>query len=128
MRECIFFPELARVVATRRFFIEDSTRYYEVYLWNDKVALQQYLDKSKQTTLGLTCNEPRYSHSKRIGEIHFAVGQWDLNIVAHECLHATMNIMRLFSLNYAQVENEERICYLHGRLVQAVYQWLFEME
>lgn len=128
MRECIFFPELARIVATRRFFIEDSTRYYEVYLWNDKVALQQYLDKKKQTTIGLTCNEPRHSHSKRIGEIHFAVGQWDLNIVAHECLHATMNIMHLLSLDYAQVENEERICYLHGRLVQAVYQWLFEVE
>ena len=129
MEDCIYFPKAARVIAKKRFFLEDSPRYYEIYLWDDKIALQKYLlEKNKQTTLGLTCNEPVQAHINKIGEIHFAEGEWDLNIVAHECEHATMNIMRLLNLDYRQVVNEERICYLNGRLVQSVYHWLDEME
>lgn len=59
-------------------FIESSERFYEVYLWDDEIALQKYLDDKKGgKTLGLTCNEPREAlrSKNKIGEIHFAKGQ-----------------------------------------------------
>lgn len=131
MEGCIYYADYADILARTRMFIESSERFYEVYLWDDEIALQKYLDDKKGgKTLGLTCNEPREAlrSKNKIGEIHFASGCWNMNIVAHECLHATFNIMRLLGLDYAQVENEERICYFHGELTQGVYRWLSSQE
>lgn len=59
--------------------------------------------------------------------------RWTLEIVAHECRHTEVTAHRALGIKAYVIENEqcieqeERACYYLGRLIEAVYCWLWEV-
>lgn len=93
-----------------------------------------------------------WSTPPKAGELHFCVGSWDMEIAAHECLHATIGAARAYKLDPKKVfdgsgelssalastpaakalpgklSDEEIACYIHGELVGEVYRWLWTVD
>ena len=92
-----------------------------------------------------------YSHPPKLGEIHFAAGKdWNMEIVQHECTHATITAANAFRVNPEYVfscqgqlsphfidtpafretpdptmSDEEMFCYIGGTIFDQVYAWLW---
>ena len=95
----------------------------------------QRLDGCDRRTIGLTCPAPYTilpDGTRRLprilGEMHFARGTWDTEVVAHEAMHATVNFILCNGLenDMAETEQQERICYMHGKLFDALYRFLWK--
>lgn len=135
LENCIYHADLSHVIARKRFHVEQSTRYYDVFLWDSTDALQrdqECRDGVCETgVLGVTCPAPYRDGTipDFLGEIHFAASSWGLEVVAHECLHATLHAVRVYQIDLldGKMDEEERICYLHGLLFSEVYRWLWDM-
>jgi hypothetical protein len=113
--------------------------YYQVYLWRDIQNLRDHFDiPDDEETLAITCFEPWFVDTDtggvyinpKLGELHFAVGNWSLNIVAHEVQHAVVHRMRLLwppahlILLDEYTDAEEEIAYETGHWVERTYQYL----
>lgn len=130
----------AGLVSTLKLPSSRKPYYYHVYLWRDIAALRAYfdLDPTDDETLAMTCFEPWYVDADtgdvyiapKLGELHFAVAHWSVNIIAHEVQHAIVHRMRLvwppahLILLDEYVDAEEEIAYETGHWVQAVYDFL----
>lgn len=133
---CIYHADLSRVVARKKFLVEGSRRYFEVFLWESTDALQKDNEcrngVCEKNILGVTCPAPYKDGTtpEILGEIHFARNSWNLEVVAHECLHATIHAMHVYNIDLLNgfMEEEERLCYLHGHLFEDVYRWLWNLE
>lgn len=136
LTECIYHADLSRVLARKKFYVENGTQYYDVFLWDSKDALQRDYEcrkgKCSDSVLGVTCPAPYKDGTMPdfLGEIHFAAPSWNLEVVAHECLHATLHALRVYEIDLldGNMDEEERICYLHGKLFEDVYRWLWNMK
>lgn len=67
-----------------------------------------------------------------VGSIHFVRDKWDMEVVAHECLHAIAHYIRSTGKNPLgdkcdNMKEEEELCYPFGRLVEEVYTKLWEL-
>jgi len=140
MGSCIYHPELSQVLSHIHIPVEGGPKYWTVYLWTNGKALQKardcHGDKCSTAVKGLTCPESftlrrdgTVDASDELGEIHFAVGEWDEEIVSHECQHASQQCRRVLQINPdASVDEEERLCYLTGKLTKSVYRWLWRLD
>jgi hypothetical protein len=115
--------------------------YYKVFLWKNRA---DYEAGAKPGKLGVTtamCVTDVYTNDAgeweihpKLGELHFQSGDWDVNTVAHEVLHATLHRMRYVAPYVPAVmndlapdhdpENEETIAYEHGAWVECCMRWL----
>lgn len=135
MDSCIYHLELSQVLPHTHIPVEGGPRYWAVYLWTNGKALQEakdcHGDKCSAAVKGLTCPEsftPRRDGtadaSDELGETHFAVGEWDEEIVSHECQRTSRQCHRVLQINPdASVDEEERLRYLTGKLTKAVCRW-----
>ena len=70
---------------------------------------------------------------RKLGEMHFVVGDWDLEVVAHECGHVLAEVLRSVSPSAEDVvgqvgEAEEQMAYRLGAWVHNVYSWLWDQD
>jgi len=142
MSVCIYHPDKASIVKASEIPIEDGKHCWHVILWSNLNALQSEMacrgKKCEQRTVGLTCPAPYIlakDGSKRVprvlGEIHFAKGEWNTEVVAHEVMHATANFLLIHEellQELEEIDPQERVCYMHGRLFDAVYRFLWEAD
>jgi hypothetical protein len=163
---------LSRAVA--KFYPLKQRYFYTAYLWETKEAMQAavkgddaytaitchtpYCETFKHTTFGywlwkisfglLDFSESILTFTPKLGEIHFYAGGWNQEVVAHECLHASIGLARAHRINpefvfdgwmglsehfkdkYGEkdgiISDEELLCYMHGQLVTEVYKWLWK--
>lgn len=140
MSSCIYHPHLSDVIAHTHISVEGGPCYWTVYLWSSGKALQKARDCHGNTcsnaVKGLTCpgrftlrHDGAVDASDELGEIHFSIGEWDEEIVAHECQHASQQCRRVLKIDPdVSVDEEERFCYLTGKLHAAVYRWLWRLD
>lgn len=126
-----------KIVGMLRLGSSRKPYYFQVFLWTDIQALRDYFEVTDET-LAMTCFEPWYvdddtGHvyiNPKLGEIHYAVDNWNINVVAHEVQHAIIHRMRLvwppahLILLEEYADAEEEIAYETGHWVERVYNWL----
>lgn len=125
MKGCGLWEHL---VARKRFNLNGISHYFEVFVWGSSKALQLHaeavLGQCDSPIFGMTI--PEEGNGRRLGEIHFSITTWNDKIVAHEIEHATLHVMRVFDIKTNDsIPNEERVCYMHGKLFHQVYRWLW---
>jgi hypothetical protein len=69
----------------------------------------------------------------KLGELHFMKGKWDLEIVAHELLHAMFHRARTLCSGLGEIagnnmSKEELLCYEFGGWVDALYRKLWDID
>jgi len=115
--------------------------YWHVFLWRDKEALiAGTKDMEDGKAIGCHCPSSTimdvesgelYPSPKR-GEVHFIVGRWNEEIVAHELQHAILHRLRTMLPSYKEIlgqddiNAEEEICYEFGRWFASTWKWLWE--
>ena len=113
----------SHVIAKADFMIgKFPGHYYRGFLWNDLETMREAIatvDDDFANVLAACCHDlyiqvipasGRVENKcpKRMGELHFARGKWDMNLVCHECFHATTNICRVCNIQPAlNIEQEE---------------------
>lgn len=117
--------------------------YYQVYLWRDIKDLKNYAELDPtDDTLAVTCFEPWYVDDStgqvyinpKLGEIHFAANNWNVNVIAHEVQHAIVHRMRLIwpaahlIMLDEYADAEEEIAYENGNWVERVHTWLWGLD
>ncbi len=129
----------SKILATYKLTSARKPYYYRVYLWRDMPAMQDYFDDPDPDTLALTCFEPWYIDDTtgnvyiqpKLGEIHFAVSNWNVNVIAHEVQHAIVHRMRLIwpaahlIMLDEYADAEEEIAYETGNWVERVHTFLW---
>jgi len=70
--------------------------------------------------------------ARKLGEVHFVRGNWNLEIVVHELTHAAFHRFRacvaLGRRSGASMEDEESVCYPVGVWAGQVYRWLWKTD
>jgi hypothetical protein len=114
--------------------------YFHVYLWDSIWDLLRHV-KLDDSTLAVTMFEPlRIGDDgqplvpNKLGEIHYARDHWNVNIIAHETLHAVVHRMRLIwppanlIMRDEYEDAEEEIAYEFGRWVEKTHSWLWKLD
>lgn len=128
-----------KIVATMRLSASRKPYYYTVVLWESIEDLKDYFEVDDET-LAMTCFEPWYIDddtgnvyiNPKLGEVHYARGSWNVNVVAHETQHAIIHRMRLvwppahLVLLDEYAEQEEEIAYETGNWVERTHTFLWE--
>ena len=119
--------------------------YYHVFLWEDQKSFDENTnDNDPGIAAGCVNFAPlrllisgddgrvlKKVIPKKMGEVHFIKGKWDMEIVAHELCHALIGRLRhnatLKICDVIQQNNgaEETICYEFGRWVDQIYRKLW---
>lgn len=138
--------DMSQCVAWNDFYTDYFPgHYYRVCLWKDRRAmldntLHNDEEGSDEDCGGITCHAPYTARigndgrsmnraPKRLGEIHFIQDDWNLEVVAHECFHASNHICKILNINpQTEILFEERAAYIHGELVDEVYGWLWRTD
>lgn len=118
--------------------------YYRVFLWKDQAAMldNTTLDGEERDEAcgGIACHAPYIGcigndgrsmnrAPKRLGEIHFIRDSWNMEVVAHECFHASNNVCKILNIDpQDDIVLEERAAYIQGELVDEIYGWLWKMD
>jgi hypothetical protein len=144
------FPNFAVPTCLSEDYTTDlrHSRFVTVYLWENREDMIAASMNPPGTRAA--CDHMPYRESPdgsvwispKVGELHFVEGDWNLEIVAHEILHAIFGIIRAIGPHPEAIFNqdkrsangseylmgsaEEDICYLHGQMVDDVYRWLWE--
>ena len=129
-----------------RFILRSNEKpyYWHVYLWKDVDALYDNVgsDVSGKVDGGNYCMachcavpvlvDPETKQlvpSPKLGELHFVLGEWDMEIIAHELLHALFYRMNTLGDCVDRVSldmhKQEPVCYEFGRWVDEVYRKLW---
>lgn len=115
--------------------------YFTVYLWRDVFQMVQHVGADPDA-LAVTCFEHlnldpetgMLQVPRKLGEIHYAANHWNINIVAHETLHALIHRMRVLWPSAALVmrdefaDAEEELAYEFGRWVERQFSWLWKQD
>lgn len=129
----------SKIVAQMRLASARKPYYYQVYLWDDIQDLKDYFEVDDET-LAMTCFEPWYIDdatgsvyiNPKLGEIHYARDNWNVNVIAHEVQHAVIHRMRLIwppahlILLDEYADAEEEIAYETGNWVERVHGFLWQ--
>ena len=119
--------------------------YFHVFLWENQESFDQNtLDNIPGQSMGcanlspdIICTNLETGEEKQIirpkmGEVHFIKGKWNLEIVAHELMHAIIHrIRRIADPDFNKIVNqdddsEEEICWEFGKWVDTIYRLLWE--
>lgn len=122
----------------------DNVRFYDGFLWKEKDDLLQNSipdESMPDKGAGAACRHAPYfiqanqsgpaviKAPRKLGELHFISGIWNMEVVSHECFHATMHICELLNIQPAvDIIYEEMAAYIHGELVDATYRWLWNVD
>jgi hypothetical protein len=131
----------SKVVATLRLPSSRKPYYYQVILWDSIKSLRDYFEVNDDT-LAMTCFEPWYVDddtgavyiNPKLGEIHFARDHWNVNVVAHEVMHAVIHRMRLvwppahLIMLDEYADAEEEVAYELGNWTERVHHWLWQQD
>ena len=121
--------------------------YFHVFLWKTQEAFDKNtLDNNPGEALGcanlapdiicfntVTKEETQIIRPK-LGEIHFIKGKWNMEIVAHELMHAIIHRIRLMAKpTFEEIANqegdsEEEICWEFGWWVDQIYRLLWDTD
>ena len=114
--------------------------HWKVFLWPNRELFHAKMTDSAGAD-GMHCAHPYFTHivtrkhrpMRVVGSIHFVRGKWDMEVVAHECLHAIAHYIRATGSKAIghwtdNMEKEEAICYPFGKLVDEIYRKLWELD
>lgn len=133
----------SKLVGQMRLRSSRKPYYFQVYLWSDIAALHHHFDLDPtDDTLAMTTFEPWFvDHATgkvfinpKLGELHFAVDHWNVNVVAHEVTHAIMHRMRLIwppahlLMLDEYADAEEEVAYELGNWTERVHHWLWQLD
>lgn len=131
----------AQPIAVGKLRSNTKPYYYKVFLWKDRADYEEAAKPEKPDVTTAMCVSDLYIRDDgswevhpKLGEIHFQSGDWDVNIVSHEVLHATLHRTRYVAPFTDAVmndlapsfdsEDEETIAYEHGAWVESCMRWL----
>lgn len=115
--------------------------YWNVFLWPECEPMWAHLNDEERLCTG--CHHPRPYYidvetgarcpKPLLGDIHFVKGRWDMEVVAHECLHAVSYFIEAkgtppFGDPKCGMQQEEVYCYAFGKLVDGVYRGLWDRD
>lgn len=133
--------DLTHCLSRAKIFIGHGGRYYMAYLWDDRNSMHENAttDIDGEMGDGLCCHAPylcmiqedgmRRRFPRKLGEMHFLQGKWDMEVVAHECFHATNHTCKAFGVNPQEdIEQEEFAAYVQGELTNQAYKWLWDVD
>lgn len=147
---CVRRKDLADCAARAKLKLSIRPHYYDLFLWEHVEALKACLDDVERVDLELEkerggeptafcCHSVWHEYEeddvwkekwpRKLGEIHFLKGKWDLEVVSHECEHAKTHICRRLHINPLNaIDEEEQAAYILGEMVQATYRWLWKVD
>lgn len=118
--------------------------YWHVYLWEDTDALYANVgsDVADNRSPNHTCNACHCAvptlvdqdtlqlvPDPKLGELHFIKGKWDMEVVAHELLHAMFHKLNTLCICPKEVsediDKQEPVCYEFGRWANDLYRKLW---
>lgn len=134
-------PVPGRVVASTKLMSNRKPHFYVVHLWDDRKRMVRTLDLPDKNTQAVTFSywnlpseeNPQPHPDECLGEIHFAMGAWSPEVIAHEVFHAVLHRGRMVApflgwmLHVAQ-DFEEHLAYELGEWTQALLGWLNEKD
>ena len=113
--------------------------HWKVFLWPDRASFHSKI-KDASGADGMHHPHPiiinRLTRKRRptriIASIHFVRDKWDMEVVAHECMHAVAHYIRATGAKPLghksdDMGQEEKCCYLFGKMVDSIYRQLWEM-
>lgn len=130
-----------RVVASIKLMSSRAPYFYVVHLWDDRKKMLRALSIKDKGTQAMTFsywnlpNEetPEPHPSECLGEIHFAMGSWSIEVVTHEVFHAVLHRGRMLPPHLGWMisvgqDMEEHLAYEQGEWTQALMGWLAETD
>lgn len=123
--------------------------YYRAALWADIAAARRFWERHFDSPATLACGwhtpspqrirvgsdeSEKVIIPRKLGELHFVSGMWTDLIVAHELMHAMINIQRTWpeisnaAFRHDAMAPEELLCYRFGRMYSTVYRWLWAVD
>lgn len=124
------------------FYIDNDGHSWRIWLWKTQEDLKRWGDRyasgrlPEQFNYAIGMHSPNYVLCdvpyQHLGELHFLLNNWTMDLVAHECLHALFHYIRGQVSDFARIlyrcwmDDEEEICYLFGGLVDWAYRWLWK--
>ena len=138
---CKLKKDLTHCISQCKITVGTCGRYYLAYLWDNRDAMHKNAseDNFEEIGDGICChsqyvikvgeNGVQRRFPRRIGEIHFLRKKWDMEVVSHECFHATNHICRIVGVKPQEdIEQEEFAAYVQGELTNQAYRWLWDTE
>ena len=133
------FKDKTNLVAETKMVCTATRPYYfDVYLWSDHDSFLNNTIGNDDRARGCcelapSLIDPESKEeipTRKMGEVHFIVDQWDEEVVAHELCHALIHRLRSLCPSTRSVieqeENyEEDICYEFGKWNKKIYRWLW---
>lgn len=155
---CLRNKNRSNLISKKRIYALESRWFYVAYMWKDRASMIAASDDGVECN-AFCCHSPwresvngsfrtRFIPPFR-GEIHFNSECWNMESVAHECLHASITLAGQIGLSPTKVfsgdgelslclpdeitesvrssrTDEEILCYIHGDMVDKVYRFLWE--
>ncbi len=132
--------DLSRLVARTRIRAKGTPHFWDVFLWPDRRTMRANTGEKDPLAAALHQAVPVLADPesgdllprRKMGEVHFCRGSWDMEVVAHELMHAvfwrlaTLCPSCLAILRDGDMSKEEEVCYDFGRWVQHVYKFLWQ--
>lgn len=139
--------DMNKCIAQWKLKSKERPYYWHVYLWEDTQALLVNAggDVSAKQNPGHVCTachcamptlvDPETGQlvpDSKLGELHFIRGKWDMEIVAHELLHAMFHKMNTLCICPKEVsedmDKQEIACYEFGAWVGELYRHLWKAD
>ena len=155
---CLRKKDTSHLIAKKRIHPLGARWFYVVYMWADRASMIAASEDGLECN-AFCCHNPwleRFFGAVRTrivptfcGEMHFNSEYWNMEAVAHECLHASITLGGRIGLTPEKVfsgegdlspclpneltekcrstlTDEELLCYIHGDMVDKVYRFLWE--
>ena len=134
--------DLSKCVGKCKIHVDNVDKSWRVYLWK---TFKDMEDQSVNDVSGARAYHKAFAYFLRsdengdmirsrtspvMGELHFVSDNWNIEVVSHECCHAMFLCLASHGKYYcnADMEEEEKYCYLLGDLTRKVYLWLYEVD
>lgn len=140
------FKDESKLIAKWKLNSKRKPHYFHMFLWEDQESFKKNsLDSTSDDGEVIGCanlaptfmkvskdgEEAEFVYPK-LGEVHFVKGTWNMEIVAHELMHAMLHRIRgVGSPSFADLhtqDGEEEICYEFGKWVSTIYDLLWEVD
>ena len=136
-----------KCVAQWKLKADEKPYYWHVYLWEDQASFMNNTGPDVGSKLlndhmptGCHCAVPtlidqdtgQLVPDPKIGEIHFIKGKWDMEVVAHELLHAMFHKLNTLCICPKAIsedmDRQEPVCYEFGAWMDILYRKLWEAD
>jgi len=157
---CLKNKDTSKLIAKKRIYPLGMRWFYTLYVWEDKKSMLAASDDGVLCD-AFCCHSPwRESISGAFrtrfvppfrGELHFSVHNWNMEVVSHECSHASIALSHQIGLSphnifsgegrlseclscelldklVSEPTDEELFCYILGDMTQKVYRFLWKTQ